>query len=146
MRFMFADVFSCTTISTLAGKNSLLPTWSPCVCVLMMWVTGLSVTVFTLSMIAWPQFASLVSTRTTPLAVMKAAVLPPPPVIMNRLSFTFSIPATFGPAGACCSAANGAAAMARVPARVTMPSASARVMLRLLCRTTDPRTNRCPQG
>ena len=48
---MFAAVFSCATISTLAGKNSLLPTWSPWVCVLMMWVTGLSVTDFTLSRI-----------------------------------------------------------------------------------------------
>jgi hypothetical protein len=48
----------------------------------MMCVTGLSVTVFTWSMIAWPQSASLVSTSTTPVPVTKTAVLPPPPVTM----------------------------------------------------------------
>ncbi len=50
----------------------------------MMWVTGLFVTVFTWSRMAWPQLGFLVSTSTTPLAVMNAAVLPPPfaPVIM----------------------------------------------------------------
>ena len=67
---MLALVFACATISTLDAKNSLLPTWSPCVWVLMMWVIGLSLTVRTLSRIAWPQLASLVSTSTTPLAVM----------------------------------------------------------------------------
>ena len=79
---MLVETLAWATISTLAGKNSLLPTWSPWVWVLMMWVTGLSVTVFTLSMIAWPQLASLVSTSTTPLAVTNTAVLPPPPVTM----------------------------------------------------------------
>ena len=79
---MLSDTFACATISTLGAKKSLLPTWSPWVWVLMMWVTGLSVTVFTLSMMAWPQLASFVSTSTTPLAVMNTAVLPPPPVTM----------------------------------------------------------------
>ena len=37
---MLAAVFSCATISTVAGKNSLLPVWSPWVCVLMMCVTA----------------------------------------------------------------------------------------------------------
>ena len=42
---MFASVFSCTTICTDSGKKALLPTWSPWVCVLMIVVTGLSLTV-----------------------------------------------------------------------------------------------------
>jgi hypothetical protein len=48
----------------------------------------------------------LVSTTTTPLAVTKTPVLPPPPFITYRLSFSFSI-STRGAAaaGACCSAA-----------------------------------------
>jgi hypothetical protein len=33
---MLAAVFACVTISTDAGKNWLLPVWSPWVCVLMM--------------------------------------------------------------------------------------------------------------
>jgi hypothetical protein len=32
---MFAFVFVCTMLSTVVPKNSLLPVWSPCVCVLM---------------------------------------------------------------------------------------------------------------
>ena len=59
-------------------------------------VTGLSVTERTWSMIRWPQLASLVSTITTPFDVTNAAVLPPPPLITNRLSFSFSIVATCG--------------------------------------------------
>ena len=34
-------MFSCTIVSTEVPKNSLLPVWSPCVCVLMMVVIGL---------------------------------------------------------------------------------------------------------
>ena len=74
---MLAAVFSCTTIWTLPGKNWLLPVWSPCVCVLTMWVTGLSVTFFTSSRMAWPLSASLVSTSSTPFAMTHTAVLPP---------------------------------------------------------------------
>jgi hypothetical protein len=33
---ILAAVLACVTISTDAGKNWLLPVWSPCVCVLMM--------------------------------------------------------------------------------------------------------------
>ena len=95
---MFALVCSWTTLSTVVPKNSLLPVWSPCVCVLMMVVTGLLVTVLILSRITWPHPASFVSTTTTPLAVMNTAVLPPlndsrgagvEPVMMYRLSLTF---------------------------------------------------------
>ena len=100
---MFVVVFSCATISTDAGKNSLLPVWSPWVWVLMMWVIGLSVTVFTWSRIAWPQLASLVSTSTTPLAVTNTAVLPPPPRAPCRGCPSPSrSAATFGPAAGCC--------------------------------------------
>ena len=74
---MLALVFSCTTLSTLAPKNSLLPVWSPCVCVLMMVVTGLSVTVRMRSRMAGPQPASLVSTITTPASVTNTPTLPP---------------------------------------------------------------------
>ena len=45
---MFAFVFSCAMISTLVPNMSSLPVWSPCVCVLMMVVTGLLVIDFTL--------------------------------------------------------------------------------------------------
>jgi hypothetical protein len=38
-RINFA-VFSCATTSTVAGNSTLPPTWSKCVCVLMMVVTG----------------------------------------------------------------------------------------------------------
>ena len=74
---MFALVFSCTTLSTVAPKNSLLPVWSPCVWVLITLSTGLSVTVRIRSSSAGPQPASLVSTTTTPRSVMKTPVLPP---------------------------------------------------------------------
>ena len=74
---MLTLVFSCVTISTEAGKNALLPVWSPCVWVLTMCVIGLLVTAFTWSRMAWPLLATLVSTSTTPPAVMRAAVFPP---------------------------------------------------------------------
>jgi hypothetical protein len=74
---MLVLVFSWATTVTVAPKRSLLPVWSPCVCVLMIVVTGLFVTVLSLSRIAWPQPASLVSTSVTPLSVMKIATLPP---------------------------------------------------------------------
>ena len=46
---MFLAVFSCVTTSTVAGNSTLPLTWSPCVCVLMIIVTGLSVTLLILS-------------------------------------------------------------------------------------------------
>ena len=79
---MFAAVFSCTTISTVAGKYWLLPVWSPWVWVLMMCVIGLSLTVRTWSRMAWPLLASLVSTSTTPLAATSTPVFPPWPGTM----------------------------------------------------------------
>ena len=54
-------------------------------------VTGLSVSVFSLVRIGWPQPLTFVSTSTTPVAVTKAAVLPPPPRSTKRLSASFSI-------------------------------------------------------
>ena len=128
---MFALVFSWATTSTEAGKNSLLPVWSPCVWVLMIVVTGLSVTERILSMICWPQLASLVSTITTPFEVTNAAVLPPPPLITNRLSFSFSIVATCG----CAACARGGACCARIPIAPTasnIPSSAARLICPLL--------------
>ena len=74
---MLALVFSCTTLSTVAPKNSLLPVWSPWVWVLITVTTGLSVTVRMRSSSVGPQLASLVSTTTTPRSVMKTPVLPP---------------------------------------------------------------------
>ena len=73
---MFALVFSCATTSTLPNA-SLLPVWSPWVCVVMMVVTGLFVTDFTLSSSVGPQPANLVSTSVTPASVMNTATLPP---------------------------------------------------------------------
>src|SRR5437762_5274280 len=65
-------------------------------------VTFLFVTDLIRSMTAGPKPGNLVSTRTTPASVMKTAMLPPlnaswfeaeafDPVMMYRLSFTFSI-------------------------------------------------------
>ena len=97
--FMFAAVFSCTTMSTVAGNSTLPLTWSPCVCVLMIVVTGLL-----------RQLLDLVENRLPPARVLgvhdgdavgltKTAVLPPPPFSTNRLSFSFSTSTTFGAAG-----------------------------------------------
>src|SRR5437764_737193 len=61
--------------STFAGNASLLPTWSGWLCVLMIVITGLSVTVLILSRIGWPQPASLVSTTTTPRSVMNGDLI-----------------------------------------------------------------------
>jgi hypothetical protein len=69
---MLALVFCCATISTVVPKNSLLPVWSAWVWVLMMRVTGLSVTVLILSRMAWPVPGFLVSTRVTPPSVRKS--------------------------------------------------------------------------
>ena len=76
---MFVFVFTCTMDSTLAPKNSLLPVWSPCVCVLMMVVIGLDVRFRMASSTGRPQSGSFVSTTTTPAVPMKTAVFPPPP-------------------------------------------------------------------
>src|SRR5262245_6651132 len=70
-------------------------------------VTGLSVTVFSLSRIAWPQPASFVSTSVTPPSVINTATSPPLNVVRSaglelvrtyRLSFSFSRSMTRGPA------------------------------------------------
>ena len=82
MRSMFVRVLTWATTSTGCAKSMLLPTWSPWVWVLMIIVTGSSVTVRTLSRMASPHPGFLVSTRTTPSPVTRAAVFPPPPVIM----------------------------------------------------------------
>src|SRR5437762_1045864 len=81
---MFAFVFSWTTMSTEAGNSTLPLTWSPCVCVLTIVVTGLLVSVLILSSSGWPQPGFLVSTTTTPVAVMKIEVLLPPLVTSCR--------------------------------------------------------------
>ena len=78
---MLALQFSWAINSTAPVKALLLPTWSPCVCVLMTIITGLGVTDLIFSKMPGPLFGSFVSTTTTPFSVMKAAVLPPPPLI-----------------------------------------------------------------
>ncbi len=99
---MLAFVFSCATIWTVSGKNPLLPLWSPCVCVLMIRTTGLSVTVRTRSSKTCPHPGSLVSTSVTPSSATNTPVLPPlnasrlsglDPVITYRLSLTCSMAA-----------------------------------------------------
>src|SRR5678815_1702123 len=107
---MFFAVFSCTMTSTVAGNSTFPLTWSPCVCVLMMVVMGFGVRSLMRSRIGWPHPGFFVSTTTTPDAPMKTAVLPPPPVSMNRLSRSFSTSTTLGaacaaPAAGCCEAA-----------------------------------------
>ena len=72
-------VFSCATTSTVAGNSTLPLTWSKCVCVLMIVVTGLGVSSRILSISGCPQPGTLVSTSTTPSPVTNAAELPPPP-------------------------------------------------------------------
>src|SRR5688572_15858627 len=106
----------------------------------MMCVTGLLVTDFTLSRMTGPQSGYLVSTSTTPLAVMNTAVLPPPPaapgtappppfgVMMKRLSRTFSMSAAFGSAGAGCCARRPTAS---APAITMPPRTTIRLMSRL---------------
>jgi hypothetical protein len=79
--FMFSAVFTCVTTSTLAGNSTLPLTWSKCVCVLMIVVIGLSVTSLIFAISGWPHPGFLVSTTTTPLAVMNTPLFPPPPVI-----------------------------------------------------------------
>ena len=113
---MFALVFSCTTMSTVAGNSTLPLTWSPCVCVLISSVTGLGVSSLILSRIGCaPAGVLRVHDRDAVRAVTKTAVLPPPPFNMNRLSLIFSTSTTLGPccAGACTPrAASDAAAIA----------------------------------
>src|SRR5947208_16859536 len=74
----------------------------------MILVTGLVVTLFTLSRTAWPQPASFVSTSVTPPSVMNTATLPPlnvagfPGVELvrtYRLSLSFTKSMTRGPCG-----------------------------------------------
>src|SRR5216684_2370573 len=82
----------------------------------MILVTGLAVTLFTLSRTAWPQPASFVSTSVTPPSVMNTATLPPlnvaglPGVELvrtYRLSLSFTMSMTRGPCG-CAAWAGGA--------------------------------------
>src|SRR5476649_1777242 len=96
----------------------------------MILVIGLSVTLFTLSSTAWPQPASLSSTRVTPPSVMNTATLPPlnvaalPGVELvrtYRLSFSFTMSMTFGAAGVC-------AAIDAAPAASRMPNSTLRFM------------------
>ena len=78
---MFVLVFSWAITSTAGGKSLLLPLWSACVCVLIIVVTGLSVTDLIFSRMRCPQPGFFVSTTTTPWVVMNAAVFPPPPLM-----------------------------------------------------------------
>src|SRR5215813_9236880 len=68
-------------------------------------VTGLLVTDFTFSSMAGPVPGTFVSTTTTPFSVKNTAVLPPPPVIIKRLSLTFCISNVAGRGCCCCCAA-----------------------------------------
>jgi hypothetical protein len=80
-------------------------------------ITGLAVTDFTLSRMAGPFPGSFVSTTTTPFSVINAAVFPPAPVIMYRLSFTFWISRVAG----CC-----LAVAKQITPPITIPESTAR--------------------
>ena len=90
---MFAFVFSCVTTSTVAGNSTLPLTWSPCVWVLMIVVTGFGVSSLILSRIGWPQPGFFVSTTTTPVAgdedggVAAAAASQHEQVVLELLDF-----------------------------------------------------------
>ncbi len=78
-------VFSCITTCTFgyfARMVSVEPMWSGWLWVLMISTTGLSVTFFTSSRIAWPLPGILVSTSTTPAFCTTTRVFPPPPKIL----------------------------------------------------------------
>ena len=90
--FMFAAVFTCVTTSTSAGNSTLPLTWSPCVWVLTIIVTGLFVTFLIASSSGCPQPGFFVSTTTTPLAVMKTELLPPPASSSRRGCPSASLP------------------------------------------------------
>jgi hypothetical protein len=80
-----AALLACATICTepRAVLISLFePMWSGCEWVLMIIVTGLSVSDLTTSRIAWPLLASLVSTSVTPSLRMNTVVFPPAPKIL----------------------------------------------------------------
>ena len=62
----------------LAGKSTLPLTWSPCVWVLMIIVTGLLVSSLILLRSGCPHPGFLVSTTVTPFACTNTAVFPPP--------------------------------------------------------------------
>ena len=79
-RSMLARAFWCATMRTASGNSPLPPAWSPCAWVLMMVVTGNSVTRATVSTIVWPQPDDFVSISTTPpLASSTSASEWPPP-------------------------------------------------------------------
>src|ERR1700694_4575436 len=98
-------------------------------------VIGLLVTLLPLSSTAWPQPASLSSTSVTPPSVMNTATLPPlnvaafPGVELvrtYRLSLSFRMSTTFGPAAGGCWAA-----IDSVPAASTTPSKTLRFISNL---------------
>src|SRR6266581_380803 len=109
----------------------------------MILVTGLVVTLFTLSRTAWPQPASFVSTSVTPPSVMNTATLPPlnvagfPGVELvrtYRLSLSFTMSMTRGPCGcaACardpCKSVRAVTAIESEPNNRSTPSRTLRFM------------------
>ena len=116
---MLSRAFSCATTRTTSWKSGLLPTWSPCACVLMIVVTGSSVSACTVWRIDAPQPGFLVSTSTTPLfCEMSSAVWPPPPLTRYRFSAT-PIDCTATRRSSCCS--TPAAARPAAPATSSAP-------------------------
>src|SRR6202521_3092288 len=109
---MLALVFSCVTMSIVAGNSTLPPTWSACVWVLISRITGLLVSSLILSRIGWPQPGFFASTTVTPSAMMNTAVLPPPPLSTNRLSLSLVTSKTFGAVACCCAATTRDTALA----------------------------------
>jgi hypothetical protein len=87
-------------------------------------VIGLSLIVLILSSSGWPQPGCLVSTTVSPFAVANTAVLPPPPRMTHKLSFTFSTVrlSTDGCGAGCCAATT----TVRAPARTSVPRTAIR--------------------
>src|SRR5437773_50348 len=128
---MLVFVFSCTMMSTVAGKSTLPLTWSPCVWVLISVVTGLLVSSLILSRTGWPQPGFFASTTTTPVPVMNTAVFPPPPLSTNRLSLSFSTSTILG---ACCPAppaCRAATTIDSAPTPISTPRATLLFILNL---------------
>ena len=87
-------------------------------------VTGLFVTVLIFSSNGRPHPGSFVSTTVTPSAVMNTALLPPPPFITYRLSFSLSTSTTIG-AGCPAVCWNAPTVIDSAPAPTNVPRANA---------------------
>ena len=85
-----AFAFACATISVAVGNAMFPDTWSTLACVLMIVVTGLSVTARIASRMGLSQPGGFVSTSSTPSSRIRASVLLPP-VSTYKMSLTSSV-------------------------------------------------------